>query len=474
MPTRSAIFALLLSSAIVAAAEPPQLRTLADTSVSGELVGISGKSVILKVAGKNVETPLDQVLTLDLASVPKEPPEKDAKYIDVELTDGTLLHCEKFAMKGRERQATLLSGQAVKIPMAHVRYYINEANDKTFRPDWDKYLAKKTGFDQLMVFSTNSIVDKVTGKPVDVKVLNSIPVTFGDADEKGETIEFALPNPKSDGSANTRTKKVSEVNGIVFKRDPNPKAAPVVCKVYDLHANVIVASAVALDGDKVYVTTPDGVKLELGRSSLARLDYSHGKLAYLSDWDSKNMKVSEEWVPPQPGQIIPPFLQDVLKLTEDQKKKLEELKKEVDTKLEMILTDEQKEEHRNMLQGGIGHFRRDRNLAGGPITLGGREFSKGLAIHVRTAFEYDLAGEFREFKAVIGVDELVRAADGVTKVVVKGDGKELKVYEVSRKDKPLDVTLNIHKVKSLTIEVLSAEILNLGHHVDLADARVTK
>jgi hypothetical protein len=48
--------------------------------------------------------------------------------------------------------------------------------------------------------------------------------------------------------------------------------------------------------------------------------------------------------PPQPGQVLPTFLQDELKLTADQKKQLEALQKEVDSKLDKILTDEQKKQ----------------------------------------------------------------------------------------------------------------------------------
>ena len=47
--------------------------------------------------------------------------------------------------------------------------------------------------------------------------------------------------------------------------------------------------------------------------------------------------------PPQPGQILPPFLQEQLKLTADQKKQLDALQKEVDAKLDKILTDRSEE-----------------------------------------------------------------------------------------------------------------------------------
>jgi hypothetical protein len=53
--------------------------------------------------------------------------------------------------------------------------------------------------------------------------------------------------------------------------------------------------------------------------------------------------------PPQPpGQIMPRFVQDELKLTDDQKKQLADLQKEVDDKLAKLLTDEQKKQLKEM------------------------------------------------------------------------------------------------------------------------------
>src|SRR5205085_613218 len=46
--------------------------------------------------------------------------------------------------------------------------------------------------------------------------------------------------------------------------------------------------------------------------------------------------------PPQPGKVLPSGVQDSLKLTAEQKKKLEDLQKEVDERLGKILTEEQK------------------------------------------------------------------------------------------------------------------------------------
>jgi hypothetical protein len=64
--------------------------------------------------------------------------------------------------------------------------------------------------------------------------------------------------------------------------------------------------------------------------------------------------------PPEPGQILPTFLQEQLKLTDDQKKQLADLQKDVDAKLAKILTDDQKKQLKDM---------RDNPGRGGP---GGR------------------------------------------------------------------------------------------------------
>jgi hypothetical protein len=54
---------------------------------------------------------------------------------------------------------------------------------------------------------------------------------------------------------------------------------------------------------------------------------------------------------PQPGQVLPPFLRDALRLTDAQKKQVDELQKDVDGKLAKILTDEQKKQLQDMRQG---------------------------------------------------------------------------------------------------------------------------
>lgn len=66
--------------------------------------------------------------------------------------------------------------------------------------------------------------------------------------------------------------------------------------------------------------------------------------------------------PPQPGQVLPPMLQDQLNLSAEQKQRVAELQKEIDAKLAKILTEQQLKQMKEMRPPGPGG--RGRN--GGP------------------------------------------------------------------------------------------------------------
>ena len=76
---------------------------------------------------------------------------------------------------------------------------------------------------------------------------------------------------------------------------------------------------------------------------------------------------------PQPGQIMPAFIATQLKLTDDQKKQVETLQKDVDEKLAKILTEDQQKQLKEMKdrsgRGGRGGF--------GGFGGGGRGGDKG-------------------------------------------------------------------------------------------------
>ncbi len=70
--------------------------------------------------------------------------------------------------------------------------------------------------------------------------------------------------------------------------------------------------------------------------------------------------------PPRPGEVLPPMLQQRLRLSPEQKAQLAELQKEVDARLAKILDDEQRAQLEQMRNRGPGRPPGGRGGPGGP------------------------------------------------------------------------------------------------------------
>ena len=122
---------------------------------------------------------------------------------------------------------------------------------------------------------------------------------------------------------------------------------------------------------------------------------------------------------------------------------------------------------------------RDRNLDLSPLRIAGISYNKGLGISAPTVLEYDLAGEYREFRCVAGFDDAVPGAPGPVLLVIEGDGKELVRRELARGPSRISVpvAVAVKDVQKLRVSVLPAgDELSLGYgkHLHLGEARVSK
>jgi hypothetical protein len=398
MPVGRTLVALLVLASVGLGAET--LKKLDGTTVTGEVVGISDKEVVLRADGSDKTVPVEQVLQIDLGQAGKV---AAAKYSDVELTDGSLLHCTQVALKGNQAHLTLTTGQQVQAPLDGIAYIVNDAQDAKVMQEWKELLAKKR--------SSDLLARRKDGELITLKG------TFGEADKDGKEIQFDL---NSEGSP--RPVPIEKLHGLAFLRKLDPNAPPVRCTLLDTQAGVVKASSISVTADGFAVTTPTGVKVQYAKALVSRLDYSRGKLTYLSDLDPVKVIQTSTTGEPEP-------------------------------------------------------YRRDKNLDGSPGLRPGKNkrFDKGLAVHAYTLLEYQLDGEYREFSCWLGIDEQVGGSEGPVVVKIEGDGKEIFAQTLTRKDDlPVEVRKNIKDVQRLRITVSSGELLDLGKHVDLADAKVSK
>jgi hypothetical protein len=393
MPVRGATFALLLSVLSAGAAD---LHTLKGEKITGELVRISDKEIVLKQSDKEVTVPAVGVLQLEFPA--NTTVKLEDKFTDVELTDGTLLHCKAISLKGKQVELRTLAGQEIKVPLQAVSNILNNAQDEKYRTDWSERVSRKRRRDVLAVLRDG--------------VPNALEGTLGEGNEAGTHVEFTL-------GGNKREVGLERVHGLIFLREIDPNAAPVLCKLSSTFRDLVMVSGVSKTPTGLAVTTPCGARIEYADNLLGKLDYSSDKVIFLSRVDP--VKVS------QPDS---PFDQ----------------------------------------------YRRDRNLDNGPLKLENEVYPLGLALHATTELEYDLKGDFREFKATAGIDYSVGGHDGPVVLRIEGDGKELYIRTFTRKTdkKAVPITLNIKDVQRLRLIVASGDGSDLGRHLHLGNVKVSK
>jgi hypothetical protein len=210
----------------------------------------------------------------------------------------------------------------------------------------------------------------------------------------------------------------AKVQGMILLNSLGPQAPSSVCQVHDVNQNLLVASRVTADAKSFTIHTVSGAKFEYPTAAISRLDYRSDKLVYLSDL--KPIEVVER------------------------------------TK-----------------QGRKDIWRADKNLENSALQLEGQVYPKGLCLHSHTELAYALDGKYKEFKTILGMDDMV-GGDGHPVVKIEGDGKELFSGTVSRKERRRELTLDVKGIKQLRIIVMSSGLFDFGDHVDFADAKVCK
>jgi hypothetical protein len=411
MRIRLAVVALCLAALTASSAEPTpaksavELLTLKGDVIKGELENVTDKEIVVKDGSKPVTTPAAQVLKLDFPGV--KPVKLEGEYNDVELTDGSRLHCKEWKIKHKQIELKTLSGQEIKLPLSAVANILNDAHEEKYRKDWAQRLARKRRHDVVSLLKEGK-VDALEG-------------TLGEADAEGKTIEFQVAGgPKL-------PVKIANVHGLIFQRELDPQAPPILCKLHDSYGDFLIVSHVAKTPVGLSVTTQSGAKVDCTPEILTRLDYTLDKLLFLSSVE--------------PSKVVQTSNFDF-----------------VDT------------------------YRRDKNLDNGALRIYGETYTIGLALHARTELEYNLRGDYREFHAVAGIDQSVGGVGGPVVLIIEGviDGtpKELYKKTFTRKDstdpKAGTIDLNVKDVQTLRIVVRSGDAFDNGKHLDLVNAKVQK
>ncbi len=388
------VWHLLLLAAAVVELPPVEISTPRGERHLGRLAELNSAVAVIVVDDVRRELPFSQVLEIRFpaTATPPDPPGPDD--VQVQLADGSQISGRNFGVVGGEAHLqTAMFGAWQAAPTAVSRVRFGPGNSR-LNEAWAALVQRESKTDTLVI-RKGELLDHLSG-------------VIGDVDDK---VHFLLEGEEIPVGRD-------RVFGLIYARRPAPGAKP-ACQVALRNGDLLQASRVEWNGAGFEARLTSGGTIALPVAALESLDFSAGKLKYLSQLEPREVKYT-------------PYFDVVFP------------------------------------------YRRDRSLDGGPLRLKGVTYTRGLALHSRTLLRYRIAGEYSRFQAVMGIDQSVEFKGGCVHVVVSGDGKPLFESDVRDGDQPKPLDLEVRGVRDLEFLVDFAENLDIADHLDLADAKLIK
>ena len=411
---RNSLIVILTWAAAASAAEF-QIQPLEDPPVAGDLVSIDGKQVVLQTPTGRVTLEIEKIASLAPKQKPAAPGKEPSVWID--LVDGSTLLAEEYTARAGAARITLRGGEVIEMPSRHILTVRFQAGAEAAAAEWMRIVGNKGQSDVLVTAKGDSIdghngaIHDVTDKQVQFD-LDGEMMNVKRAKIYGLVFHHAQQSEHSEGLyADHRRRRLALVGGV---RDfCGPGAG--------------TGSRVAGSAEKLEWKTPTGLTVRRAAEQVANIDFSRGKIVFLSD------------LKPESAVYTPYFGMD----------------KELPARAELFRP------------------RQDQTLESKPLRLAGKPYPKGLAMHARTEMKYDLPGKFRKLQAVAGIDDDFRPR-GNARLVLRGDDKVLLETTILGADPPKPIDVDLTGVRRLVVLVDYGDELDVSSRLDLCNAKIIK
>jgi hypothetical protein len=386
---------------LTTAAPPFEVQTLDGQTLVGPLVEIAADRLTMDAVGGRKSLDIERLVSVVSRQKPAAPPPESG--LVVELTDGSIILAERYIAQAARAKISLTDGQVLETPTNIVHTVQFQRPAAALAAEWGRLVGMNADSDLLVVRKEDSL-DYHKGVLHDVT---------------DDAVRFEL-----DGDI--LPVKRSKLYGIAYRHGVPANRPEAICRVTDAAGSQWAVHSLGLAG-KLQWTTPAGLNVSEALDKIVQIDFSGGKIVYLSELKPESVRWAPYFGPRKP-----------------------------------LAAEEQ-----------FYAPRFDHNVDGGTLLLAGTSYRKGLALHGHTEIMYRLPGSFSHFRAVAGIDDAVRPS-GKTRLLVRGDDKVLLDVVISGNDAPRNIELNVASVRRLTIVVDFADSLSAGNDLLLCNARLSK
>ncbi len=392
----------LLLSVLLSAAVPFEAQTLDGQTARGELKSATATEIVLTTDSGDVSLPLEKLATLALEGAK---PTLAAGAVEISLIDGAQLTAAEYLTKDGNASLKLNAETLLEVPTRSVRAVkLTPIAEPKLQKQWAEITESKPAGD-LLVVRKNDALDYLEG------IVRSLDASTCQFELDGETIPV----------------KREKITGIVYAAAKVSQLPESIGTLNLRGGSRLPLRALTLEGEKLAIETPAGVKLSIPVADTLRFDFSGGKIAYLSDLEPESAQFTPLVAFSEPPQAL------------------------------------------------LGYFeyRRDRGFDDSPLKLDGKVFRKGLSLASRTELIYRLPDTFRLFRTTVGIDDTMRESGSVW-LSIKGDGKLLWEGEVRGTEPAQQLELDAGGIRRIEILADYGEGLDVGDRLNLGDAHVTK
>jgi len=394
---------LIFVAGLAVSASEVQVSTLDGATIAGKIQQITSDQIVVKTPRGEEPLPLATVLSVSTQKSPIANPAAVAPTAWIELVDGSKLAVSSFAASGATATAADESGAQFDLPTSTIaRVRFSSPDDP--KSAWPAEAISQVAGD-LLVARTKEGVDFLEG------VLGAV---------TPDTVEFKF-------QGESLHVKRAKVDGLVYFHKAADKLPAAKCVVEGGHGWRLMAKSVALSEGQLQIATAGGPTFIRPWDSITRLDFSAGKVVYLSDLEPESVRWTDYY---DLGSAAP----------------------------------------------AVAQFYAPRRAEGrehSPIRVGGKIYAKGLALTSRTSIDYRLPAGLKTLKAIAGIDDGVRQ-NGSVRLEISADRKTLFEGTISGKEPPAELDLDIAGAKRLSILVDYGDNASAGDYLNLGDARMLK